>query len=374
MLFEKALRRDLTSVAGVVFATLFTIMITTSLIRLLGRAAGGRVDTASVFPLIAFSAINLLPSLLILTLFISVLTGLTRAYKDSEMVVWFAAGLSLTAWIRPVLRFALPFVILVGALAFFVSPWANRQMSEYRQRFEQREDVSQVSAGQFRESVAANRVFFVEALNDDQTAVKNVFVSQSKESGRSIVVAASGQIEARGKDRFLVLEKGRRYDQETASADTRMLEFERYGIRLEPKVLALNDESAKIKNTMELVADPKPRHLGELLWRIALPVSAVLLALVAIPLSFVNPRVGRSVNLMVALLGYIIYNNLLSLSQGWVGQQRLSFGVGVWLVHAVLIGLILILFWRRLNLTNWRVRLSNSIRLGRAKSALEAKR
>ena len=93
MIFQKSLRRDLASLAGVVFSTLFTIMVTTSLIRLLGRASGGKVDTASVLPLIAFSAINYLPVLLVLTLYVSVLAALTRAYRDSEMVIWFASGL-----------------------------------------------------------------------------------------------------------------------------------------------------------------------------------------------------------------------------------------------------------------------------------------
>ena len=157
MLFRKALRRDLLNLAGIVFATLFVIMITTSLIRLLGRAAGGRVDTASVLPLIAFNAINVLPVLLVLTLYVAVLTALTRAYRDSEMVVWFASGQSLLAWVRPVVGFAAPFAVLIAVVAFFVAPWANREASEYQQRFAQREDISQVSAGQFRESTSSNR-------------------------------------------------------------------------------------------------------------------------------------------------------------------------------------------------------------------------
>src|SRR5690606_34436140 len=106
------------------------------------------------------------------------LMALTRAWRDSEMVVWFASGQSLLAWVRPVLGFAAPFAVLVGVIAFAVSPWANRQASEYQQRFAQREDIAQVSAGQFRESVSANRVFFVESLDEDQTEVRNVFVTQ----------------------------------------------------------------------------------------------------------------------------------------------------------------------------------------------------
>ena len=357
MLFEKALRRDLANLAGVVFATLFTIMVTTSLIRLLGSAAAGSVDTASVLPLIAFSAINFLPVLLVLTLYMAVLMAVTRAYRDSEMVIWFASGLSLAQWIRPVLGFATPFVVVIAAVTFVIAPWANRQTSAYQKRFEQREDISQVTAGQFRESASATRVFFVESISEDQRSVRNVFVSQKQGDKLTIVAAAGGHIlqEPNG-DRFLVLEKGRRYDGERAAPAFRLMEFERYGLRLDPRPAAGDDDSARVKTTLELIADPRPRHLGELLWRVSLPVSAVMLALLAVPLSSFNPRVGRSINLMFALLVYVTYSNLISLSQAWVTQQRISFAVGVWMVHAAVALVIIALFWRRLTLPRWRLR------------------
>lgn len=351
MLFRKALRRDLLNLAGIVFSTLFVIMVTTSLIRLLGRAAGGRVDTASVLPLIAFNAINVLPVLLVLTLYIAVLTVLTRAYRDSEMVVWFASGQSLLAWIRPVLGFAAPFVVLVAFIAFFLSPWANRQAAEYQQRFAQREDVSQVSAGQFRESVSANRVFFVESLDEGMNQVRNVFVTQRQGEDLLVVVSRGGQIERHENgDRFLVLEHGRRYDGGVGRLDFRLMEFERYGIRLEPRSTTLSDERSKIKTTLELLSDRNERNLGELLWRIGMPVSAVLMALLAIPLSAMNPRIGRSVNLFAALLLYVLYNNLMSVSRAWVAQGRIDFALGVWIVHAGLALLIVWMFWIRIRL------------------------
>ncbi len=351
MLFVKSLRRDLANLAGIVFATLFTIMVTTTLIRLLGRAAGGRVDTAGVLPLIAFSAINLLPVLLVLTLYVTVLMAITRAYRDSEMVIWFASGRSLASWIRPVLGFAAPFIAVIAVIALFVAPWANRQSAEYMQRFEQREDVSMVAPGQFRESPSANRVFFVESISEDQTSVRNVFVTQTRGTQVNIVVSAGGRIETMPDgNRFLVLEKGRRYDGEPSGAEFRVMEFERYGLRLAPKSGAVKSDSTKIKPTQELIADPGPRNLGELAGRISLPVSALLLALLAIPMSTFNPRVGRSVNLVVALLIYATYSNLNSLTQAWIAQQRIDFAVGVWIVHSAVVALIAFMFWRRLTL------------------------
>ena len=356
MLFKKALRRDLVNLAGVIFATLFTIMVTTTLIRLLGRAAGGSVDTGSVVPLIAFGSVNFLPVLLVLTLYMAVLVALSRAYRDSEMVIWFASGQSIVAWVRPVLAFAAPFVVLTALVSLIVAPWAARQTSQYQKRFEQREDVSQIAPGQFRESASANRVFFVESLSEDQTTVRNVFVSQTEGERLIVVVSAVGRIETESNgDRFLVLEKGRRYDGLQGKPEYKLMEFERYGVRLDQKEAKLDDESSKIKDTLELVTDPSSRNLAELLWRLSLPVSAILLALLAIPISAVNPRIGRSINLIFALLLYVIYNNLVSLAQGWVAQGKLQFPTGLVIVHLALGVVIMILFWRRLTLPRpWR--------------------
>lgn len=349
MLFAKSLRRELAATAGIVFSTLFSIMLTTQLVRLLGRASGGQVDPGAVLPLIAFGGLNYLPVVLVLTLFVSVLVTLSRAWKDSEMVVWFASGQSLLAWVRPVLRFSLPLVAVVGGVSLFVAPWANRQSGEYQQAFKQREDISQVAAGQFRESATANRVFFVEELDADGQRVRNVFVTQGRGDRYSVVVAASGQVEvAEDGQRYLVLEKGRRYDGSQLSPELRLTEFERYGLRLKPQPAGGALDSARQRDTAELLADPTPRHLGELLWRLGLPISALVLALLAIPLSFVNPRAGRSINLAVALLLYVLYSNLLGLMQAWVAQERLPFALAAVSVHLGALAVVAWLFARRL--------------------------
>lgn len=365
MLFKRALRRDLVNLAGAVFATLFTVMVTTSLIRLLGRAASNRVATSDVLPLIAFASIAYIPVLLVLTLYVTVLMSLSRAYRDSEMVIWFASGQSLLAWVRPVLEFAAPFVVVIAGVAFVVGPWANRQAAEYRQRFEQREDVSLVSAGQFRESSSANRVFFVESISDDQTQVRNVFVTQFQDGKLTVVASSGGRITAQPNgDRFLVLEDGRRWDGTWGGSAYRLMEFERYGVRLQAKSSALSNDSARLKSTYELIVDPTRGHLGELVWRIGLPLSAVVVALLAIPLAFVNPRAGQSVNLVVAVLIYVIYNNLTGVMQAWVAQGKVSFGVGVFATHSVVLAVAIWLFWRRVSLVRlwprWRRRAAAS--------------
>jgi lipopolysaccharide export system permease protein len=349
MIFQRALRRELLSTAGAVFTTLFSITITVMLIRILGQAAGGKVASQDVVALLGFSALNYLPIILILTGFISVLLVLTRTYQDSEMVVWFASGMSLTAWVRPVLTFGMPLVLIIAVLSLAVTPWANRQSAEFRDRFEQREDVSRVSPGRFQESSSADRVFFVEGLTEDVSNVKNVFISSMRDGKSSVIVAREGttEVDAKG-DKFLVLKNGRRYDGTPSEPEFQLMEFERYGVLINSQTPgSAATTSARALPLGLLIANPTPQNRAELLWRVALPIMGMLLMLLGIPLGFVNPRGGRSANLLLALLVFVVYSNMVSVLQAAVSQERMTLTEGWWPLHVLAALLVAFLFsWR----------------------------
>lgn len=354
MIFQRALRRELANTAGAVFTTLFTITITVMLIRILGQAAGGKVASADVVVLIGFAALRYLPVLLILTGFLSVLLVVTRSYQDSEMVVWFASGLSLTRWIKPVLAFGLPLVLLTGLLSFVLTPWAIRQSAEYTERFDKREDISKVSPGKFLESASTDRIFFVEQVSGDASKVQNIFVNTMQNGQVSVVMAKEGTIElnARG-DKVLVLQKGRRYDGVPNQSDFDVMEFEKYSVVVGRRSEVLTgDKSASALPTLALIADFSKEHQAEILWRIALPTMSFLLLMLAIPLGFVNPRGGRSANLLIALLLYLVYSNMTSVLQVAVAQGHLSLMMAWWPTHVLTALTILGFFAWRVNMNS----------------------
>jgi lipopolysaccharide export system permease protein len=334
---------------------LFSVIFSVGLVRILGEAAGGKVDNQAVFAIVALTALNYLPTVLTLTLFVSVLMTVSRSYRDSEMVVWFASGQSLLAWVWPVLRFAAPIVVLVAVLALALSPWAYRQIVESRERFAKRDDVSRVAPGRFIESGSADRVFFVESVDLAGAQVKNVFVSHRSQGREGVIVAAEGVIEVQPDgERYLVLERGRRYEGRPGEAEYRLLEFDRYAIRIDSRPDApLAELQARAKTSGDLWRQPTTWNLGELLWRVGLPVVALLVALLAIPLGYVNPRVGRSFNLIVAVLFFLVYNNALSVVQAYVQRGRMPFSLGLWITHAVVAALIVLLFVRRVYWQRW---------------------
>ena len=351
MIFHRTLLRELISVALATFLVLLGIVVTTQLVRFLGLAAGGSITSGSVIALLGLTLIGFLPTLLSLTLFISVLMVVSRAYRDSEMVVWFSCGFSLARWIKPVLMFAAPLVLTIAALALVLSPWAADKAESLRKSLDSRDDASAIIPGVFRESRQADRVVFVESVSSTDNRVANVFVSSTQNGKSGVMVAQHGfQQTAPNGDRFLVLEQGFRYEGEPGRADFRISEFERASVRIEMRE-AVRAPGTKNMTTVELFAQGGPRHLGELSWRIGLPVSALLLALLAIPLGFVNPRAGRSINLIVAVLFYMVYVNMLSVVQAYIAQSRLPWVPAMLVMHAVVAVLVAVLFYRRLRVT-----------------------
>jgi lipopolysaccharide export system permease protein len=351
MIFQRAIRRELLNAVGAVFTALFTIIISVTLIRILGDAAAGKIASSDVLSLIGFASLINLPVLISLSTFIAVLMVVARSYQDSEMVVWFASGVSLMDWIRPVMQVGLPMVILTAALSFWLTPWSQKLSAEQRERFRNREDISRVSPGKFQESANGQKVFFVEGLSSDTAKVNNVFLSQNQNQESGVVLAREGtvRIDARG-DKLLQLYDGRRYDGMPGSPEFRIMDFERYTVIIasNTKELAEN-KSARVLATAELINDPSRNNLAELLFRISAPLACLIQMLLAIPLGFVNPRRGRTLNLMIALLLAVTYFNAISIMQAMVAQGKTSFGMSWWPLHLVAGTLVVLLFFWRNN-------------------------
>jgi lipopolysaccharide export system permease protein len=292
---------------------------------------------------------------------VAVLIVLVRWYKDSEMIVWFASGLSIASLIRPIIQFATPLIIIIALLALFVWPWANRESTIISQRFQQRSDVSMVAAGQFKESAKAERVFFIEELDIDQSEIKNIFVAQNKNGRLSVAVASTGFIQnSEGGEKSVVLNNGRRYEGLPTQPDFRILEFNQYSTKIQSKNVLDPAPRDREKTVFELLNDPDENAVNpnraELLWRIGLPFMALGLVLIAIPLAYVNPRLGNYTAMFYAIMIYLIYSNLLNLTQNFVSQGKVSVFAGIWPIHALAFGIAYLLIRNRINpsLQWWR--------------------
>ncbi len=361
MIFRRSLVRELTATAIGLFLVLLAILFTQSVIRILARAAGGAVAADGVLALIGFNAMFYLNLLLAVALFLTVLLTLSRWYRDSEMVVWFTSGQSLTACLKPILLFSAPFLVAIVLLSLFLSPWAEQRKIEYERQLESRDELAIISPGLFREFRRAGLVVYVESINPVDGRIRNVFLHSIEEGRDATTVARLGHlVEEPNGDRFVVLEDGRRYEGKPGSADFRLIEFDKLGRRIEPaEVRALPVSNKAIPTAALLIADGKSER-GELFWRLSIPILAFVLVLLAIPLAYVNPRMGRSFNLFAAAFLYMLYTNCINIVQSMIVQGTVDLWLGLVLPHAIALVVVFLLFRNQLSITGlfgWRKRI-----------------
>lgn len=356
MLFDSTLRKDLARSFGASLVVILTIVLTMLLIRTLGQAALGNVAPQDVVLLLGYIALGHLPTMLALSLFIAVVATLGRIYRDSEMVIWNASGASLSRFVRPVLRMAWPVLLAVALMALFVWPWVNRQSVELKERYARRSDLSRVAPGQFQSSRDGSRVFFIERDPQDAAIGRNVFILSTLPGREAVTTARSGRIQVDAHaERFLVLDSGQRNEHNLATGAKTLARFDAYQVLVGERVLSGVDElPPKARDSIDLVRQPTARHQGELVWRIGLALGAANLVLLAVGLSASNPRRAGNWNLLFALLAFIVYYNLINLTQAWVSAGKVGMGAALVGAHggAFMLGLTLV-WWRQQTNRRW---------------------
>jgi lipopolysaccharide export system permease protein len=355
MLFHSSLRKELARSFGATLVVLVTIVMTMTLIRTLGQATRGSVNPQEIMMVMGYTVLGYLPPILTLSLFIAIVGTLSRMYRDSEMVIWFAAGRGLSAFLGPLFRFAWPILLVVALLALVVWPWANQQTQDLKDRYGKRGDLERVAPGQFQESASGTRVFFLDKDTPDNKSGKNIFISTNERGKETVTSARSGRIDTIGDSQFLVLANGQRLETSAEPPQLRISEFEEYANRVGASELATRDDApAKARTTFALIMEPTRLHLGELAWRLGLALAALNFVVIAVTVSSVNPRAGRSGNLVFALFAFVVYFNLLNLGKSWVSTGEASFAGFLLGLHG---GVLLTgLLWLAKQHNNWTLR------------------
>ena len=354
MLFQAALRKELGRSFAATLVVVLTIVLTMMLIRTLGQAARGAASAQDVVLLLGFAAMAHLPTMVSLSLFVAVVLTLGRMYRDSEMVVWFSSGISLARVARPVLGSAWPALVIVALLMTLAWPWVNRQTLEVRERFERRSDVARVAPGLFQTSSDGQRVFFIDRDSAESREARNVFILAQSRGVESITTALSGTVVNEGGDRFVVLDRGQRNEANEATGERAVARFETYRVLIDDGRVAPNTVlPPKARSTWQLLRQRDAAGDGELAWRMGMTLGAVNLLLLGIGLAHVNPRRASNWNLVFALLAFVVYFNLINLTQSWVSGRRLGLEFALLWLHGSALAAACGLIWWRDHASGW---------------------
>jgi lipopolysaccharide export system permease protein len=324
MLFDSSIRKELARSFGATLLVLVTVVMTMMLIRMLGQASKGVISPSDVLLVMGLTVVGYLPIILTLSLFIAMVGTLSRMYRDSEMAIWMSSGLGLGSVLRPFLRFSWPILAAVAGLALLAWPWSNQQVLQLRAQFEQRSDLDRIAPGEFQESSDGSRVFFIDKDSISQDAARNVFVVENRQNRQFVTSAQSARVEHEGERRFVVLHNGQRVETDFQSGQTKLTQFDTYRVLLNSGGDAVAEYSTRAIPSWDLLRASEPVHRAELGWRLSLPLQGVALIFLALAITRVNPRVGKSSGLLLALLVFVVYYNLLNTGQSWVAAGRMG--------------------------------------------------
>jgi lipopolysaccharide export system permease protein len=327
---------------------LVVVLLGAYLSDMLKDIAGGRIPAGLIGIQLLLHMPESMGNILPLAGFVAVMWVLGRLYRDQEMAVMRSSGFGWQNLLRPLLSLVIPLALTLLLLGLSIAPMASRAAEEQLEKAFRSAAVWGLQAGKFHVLRQGDLVLYAEAIGEDGATLKNIFIKQRHEEREQVWVAQKGRywMDSETGDRYLILEDGKVTDVAPGQLDLRILSFARNDLRLpEPEFRKRKNARINSVPSAQLLEDSNAESIAELQWRLSPAISVIVLGLLAIPLAHSEPREGRGFRIVLGILVYILYGNLLYLCRTWVIEGTLPTYIGMWWVHLVF--LIISFAWVR---------------------------
>lgn len=322
---------------------LLLILLTNQFARVLGDVAKGKLPKDAAIDIIGLSAVQYLTLLVPIGLFLAIMLALGRLYRDSELPAMMACRVGPSGIYRPLAWLLLPLALGVAWLSIEGGPWALTNIERIGAEARRGADLSSIEPGQFTAIGPDGAVVYGHAVNP-KGQMEKVFMQRRADDGSiEVVVAELGEmVVADDPDvRMLVLHNGQRYEGVPGTTEFRVIEFAEHGVPYHLPSISTPDPKPRAMAFFDLMRSDEAEHIAEFQWRLGIPISTIILAILAVPLSRSQPRAGRYGRLSIGLLVFIIYLNMMSAAKAWIEQSTVSPALGIWWVHACALTLAL---------------------------------
>lgn len=349
MIIKRYLWKELFVTFSAVLLVLMLVLAGHTFVRYMGSAAAGEVSADLVLVLLGIKLIGALGQLLPFAWFITVLLAFGRLYKDNEMTIFSATGLDSLGILKMVLGPAMLCAAVVALFTFYVDPATREYSYQLTDEAASRNEISGVNPGSFNSIRGSERVFYVEALSEDRKEMYNVFIQSGGADRLDLFSAPRARqlTDPESGDRYLVLLDGYRYERDPESGDLLTYQYREASVRIEQPEVTPTSRKRKAYPSSQLWHSDAASDKAELHWRMAMPISVLLLSLLAVLLSYTTPREGRFAKLFGAVMIYIIYSNLMGVGQSWIAAEKVSPIIGLWWVHLLVVGMIAVFYVQR---------------------------
>ena len=371
---DRYLARELLISFAAAVSILLLVTVGATVADLLAKIARGRVAPDLLLALVGLRTVDALTLLVPLAAFLGVQIAYGRLYRESEMAVFAASGLPVTGLLRPLFLFAAPLAVAMAFISFWLAPASVRQAQTLQDEASRSLIVAGLEPGRFVSLPGHDGVMYVESMSADGTKFKKMFMETERQNAHdgstsiNIITAADGQLyhEADGIERFLGLNDGFRVEGIVGQDNYRLLRYRRNDIKLPDNSSDSTADSVKRSApTSVLWRSTDIVQRAELQWRLATPLSVLVLVLLALPLAKSSPREPRYARLLIALLAWFLYYNCLALGRSWIAQGKLDPHLGYWWVQIPAALIAVFLIWRGQQLPKPRLA-SRRLRAGAA--------
>lgn len=345
-LIERYLRREFVSTFAAVVIILLLVSMGALFADLVQEIARGRVPASLLLSQLGLRTLRWLPLVLPLALFLGLLLSIGRLYADSEMAVLFSVGLGPKALWRPMSHLLWPVVIVIACCSLWWGPWASNKAKEMIDTANKSFLIAGLEAGRFVELPGRAGILYVGELATDGTKFGKMFGLTERDGRFDVITAKAGDLVLEGDtQRILVLEDGYRVEGSYDKKDYRLMHFEKNEIRV-PDREQEQSNSVEILSTLSLFKDANPLAQSELHWRIAMPIFALILTILALPLARSEPRQAHYGRLILAFLSYLVGMNLLLIGVKYIAVGSIPHWAGLWWLHLPMFALAYWLFSR----------------------------
>jgi len=350
LIIFRYLAREILLTMFAVSSVLLLVFMSGRFVKYLAQAAAGKLAPDVLIAIMTYRLPGFLELVLPLGLFLAILLAYGRLYTDSEMTVLSACGMSNRRLIAYTMVPTTVVALLVTWLSLVISPLGIQKAEVILDAQRQRNEFDNLAPSRFQATQGGRGVTYTDAMSEDRQILQQVFMAEmasTKGQGDlAVVVAKEGeQVLDKSTDHlFLELRDGYRYEGQPGNANYRVTEFASYRQRLTEN----NDDDRRAARsdtltTKELLTSDKLEDRAALQWRLSVPMLVFVVALMAVPLSHTNPRSGRYVKMIPAILLYIIYLVSLNAGRASLEDGKLPIEFGLWWIHLIFLSIAMVL-------------------------------
>lgn len=344
MILTKYIFKDILRVQLVTFMVLLAVFLCQTVIRLLGKASAGSVPVDVVSDLVLYSMPSVGFILIPMTLYVGIIVSLSRMSSDSEMVVMRSTGFSAVSFMKIAFVLAFLSALASGINSLYFMPKANYEQKVLTKSTQNNPKYLPIESGKFTdfgdytiyiqeiagkdgENKKLGQIFVIKSINNVLIAAREtIFLS-----------ATSGHMHRDDNGiNWLTLDSGTMVKSYGTDGSAQKTKFSSLSIPIPlDKDEEVEDDSLQSESTLDLIKSDNHAAKVELQWRIAPIFACFILAIIAIPLSMVNPRQGKFARLGPAIALFVCYYMFLLSIRNILNSERMPLVPGLYIVPIV---------------------------------------